>query len=153
MIFWRNTLRSVNLKKMNPVHATSIMFSGKGLLLCGPSGAGKTDLALRLIQEGGLLIADDYTQLQVEDGRLIASPPPTIKGMIEIRGAGLVHVPYCEAAPVEWVVNLVPTTPDRMPERKQVTLLGVALPSLDLMPFEASAVAKLALMLQYPPAA
>lgn len=135
---------------MNPIHATSVVFKGKGLLIKGASGSGKTDLALRIIHVGGLLVADDYTQLQVEGKELIATPPPTIKGMIEIRGVGVTQVPCCARAPIDWVINLVASEPERMPEASTETLMGVTLPSLALYPFTASAVAKLALMLQYP---
>jgi HPr kinase/phosphorylase len=128
------------------VHATSVLVDGTGVLIRGPSGSGKSDLALRLIDDGARLISDDQTALEARDGRLWASAPPSIAGKLEVRGLGIVAVPSIPSAALGLVVDLVP--PDRierLPEPSTTTLLGVLLPTLEVSPFEASAPAKLRL--------
>ncbi len=118
------------------------------VLLRGPSGTGKSDLALRLMDGGARLVADDQTQLSVKDGGLVASAPATIAGRMEVRGLGVAEVPRLSEAPVCLVVDLVPGDAiDRLPEPGTCELLGITLPLLRLDPFEASAPAKLRLAL------
>ncbi len=80
----------------------------------GESGAGKSDLALRLIDRGATLISDDYTLLQRAGSELIASPPDTIAGKIEVRGLGLLDTPYVEKIPVALLIRLT-DAPERLP--------------------------------------
>lgn len=138
------------------VHATSVLVDGIGVLIRGPSGSGKSDLALRLIDDGALLVSDDQTALEARDGRLWASAPPSIAGKLEVRGLGIVTLPAAASAPLGLVVDLLPLDRlppdrlatariDRLPEPSTASLLGVELPRLDLSPFEASAPAKLRL--------
>jgi len=137
------------------LHATSVALRRKGqwraVLLRGPSGSGKSDLALRLIQAGGRLIADDQTHLAVSRRSLIATAPPVLIGMIEARGVGILTLPRSKLlarAPVGLMVDLVPSGQlERLPDPERETLLGIALPRLALAPFEASAVVKLCLAL------
>lgn len=68
------------------IHATCVEVEGLGVLLRGPAGSGKSDLALRLIDDGARLIADDYTDLTIEEGRIIARAPDTIQDLMEVRG-------------------------------------------------------------------
>jgi len=75
------------------VHASCVAIGRHGVLLLGDSGAGKSDLALRLVHEGARLVADDRTVLTVKKGRLQAAAPTTIAGMIEVRGLGIVALP------------------------------------------------------------
>lgn len=75
------------------IHASCVAIGGKGVLLLGGSGTGKSDLALRLIDDGAALVADDRTLLFVKNGALHAKPPPSIKGLLEIRGVGIVALP------------------------------------------------------------
>lgn len=126
------------------VHATTVALSGRAVLIRGPSGSGKSDLALRLVDEGAMLVADDQTGLTVENGRLMARPPPTIAGLLEVRGLGIVRLPYHLAAPVVLVADLAETV-ERLPPEETVDLLGMAIPRVSLRPFEASATAKLRL--------
>jgi serine kinase of HPr protein (carbohydrate metabolism regulator) len=135
---------------MERIHGTSVVFCGRGLLIRGASGSGKTDLALRLIDAGGVLIADDYSEVTAKNGHLFATAPESIKGLIEIRGYGPVHLPHVENRRLETVINCVTDAPERLPEPKSETILGVALPCHDIRPFEASSVAKIRLILQYP---
>ncbi len=128
------------------IHATTVAFRRAGawraVLLTGRSGSGKSDLALRLIDRGAMLVADDYTDLRAFDGRLLAMPPARIAGRIEIRGLGIVTLPHKAEAEVS-LVAVLDVPPERMPEPDAVTLAGVALPRVALAPFEASAPIKL----------
>ncbi|MGE0202334.1 MAG: HPr kinase/phosphorylase [Hyphomicrobiaceae bacterium] len=139
------------------VHATCLALGGDAVLVRGAPGAGKSDLALRCIGAGPLallpdrpcrLVSDDQVVLQRTGDTLLASPPPSIAGLIEVRGLGLVRVPHLAAARVMLVADLVPAaTIERMPEDDRVVLAGVALPLLRLAPFEASAPVKLLIAL------
>ena len=138
------------------IHATCVALRVGGIwravLLRGPSGAGKSDLALRLIDGGDArLVADDRTELALVRGRLVATAPKTIAGLLEVRGLGIVAVPGSKRrarAPVALLVDLVPPKRiERMPQQPREKLLGVSLPVLALAPFEASAAAKLRLAL------
>jgi serine kinase of HPr protein (carbohydrate metabolism regulator) len=134
----------------NLFHATCVVFCDRGLLLQGASGSGKSDLALRLIDAGGLLIADDYVMLDVVKGRLHAQAPKEIQGMMEVRGIGLLQLPHGLFTAVDLIIDCMPREIERLPESQHVTLHGVSVPLLALKPFEASAVAKVKAFLQYP---
>jgi HPr kinase/phosphorylase len=128
------------------LHATTVEIAGAAVLLRGPSGSGKSDLALRLIDEGARLVADDRTLLRREGEILIASAPETIAGRIEVRGVGILEVPTVATAPVRLVVELVaPDAVERLPEPSFAEYLGISLPLLAVAPFEASTPAKLRL--------
>jgi serine kinase of HPr protein (carbohydrate metabolism regulator) len=128
------------------IHATSVDLGGMGVLLRGPSGSGKSDLALRLIDGGAMLIADDQTELTTQNGQLIASPPASIQGMIEVRGLGLYHLAYAAAVPIGLVVDLVAEDHvERLPDPETETMQGVAVARLRLSAFNASTPAKLRL--------
>jgi len=128
------------------VHATCVALragrSWHGILLRGPSGAGKSDLAL---------VADDQTALVPQGRGLVATPPDTLAGLLEVRGIGIVKLGRTRLlarARIALLVDLVP--PDRierLPDPARETLLGIDLPVLALAPFEASAPAKLHLAL------
>ncbi|MFN4312073.1 MAG: HPr kinase/phosphorylase [Ferrovibrio sp.] len=125
------------------LHATCVAIAGEAVLLRGPSGAGKSDLALRLIDAGARLVADDQTVLAMQGGRLIASAPPAIRGLIEIRGLGPVAMIPAPPTPVALVVELVdPAEVPRLPEPRFETLLDIALPVLALDAISASAAIK-----------
>lgn len=137
---------------METVHATTIAIEGAGILLRGPSASGKSDLALRLIDRGARLVADDRTVLARRDGVVQASAPPATEGKIEVRGLGIVRLPEAAPAPLRLVVDLVsPGDVERMPAGSRAALLGVSLPVLRLDPFEASAVAKVRLAARVTP--
>ncbi len=128
------------------VHATCVLADGVGLLLRGSSGAGKSDLALRLIDAGGTLVADDQTVLRVDQDRLVAQPPETLAGRLEVRGLGILEVAHSAEAEVRLVVDLRPgEEPERLPAPAEAEILGLRLPYLRLDPFAPSAVAKLRL--------
>jgi serine kinase of HPr protein (carbohydrate metabolism regulator) len=128
---------------MYRIWASSVALYGQGILLRGPSGSGKSDLALRLIDAGATLIADDYTEIVADSGHILASPPPPLAGLLEIRGVGIIRLPCQHNVPVAVIVDLVDEGGvERMPEPMRESLLGVELPVFRLAPFPASAVAK-----------
>ena len=119
------------------------------VLLRGESGAGKSDLALRLIDQGALLVADDLVEMSERDGKLIASAPQTIRGRMEVRGLGIMAVPSVDDAPVALIVDLVaPETVERLPDPQFEKIGGVKLRRLALAPFEGSTPAKIRIALQ-----
>jgi serine kinase of HPr protein (carbohydrate metabolism regulator) len=126
------------------LRGTCVLVEGQGVLLQGPSGAGKSDLALRLLDSGGELVADDYVRIEVEQGALYASAPPTIAGLLEVRGLGIISVSFAERAPLKAIVMCVePEMVPRLPDSQTVNIHGVSLPRYALAPFEPSAAAKL----------
>jgi len=128
------------------IHGTCISIDGKGILLRGGSGAGKSDLALRLISAGAVLVGDDRVDVSFKNGALIASPPAALAGKLEVRGVGIVPQPFEENAPLLAVIDLVPPERvERMPEPEMVEILGVPLPLWRFAPFESSAVEKVIL--------
>ena len=129
------------------IHGTSLVFQGKGILLRGPSGAGKSDLALRLIHQGGVLIADDQTDIYVKEGWLMARAPKILEGKLEVRGIGIVQVPFQNSHVLWCLIDLMPAPSiERLPEPCFETLEGIALSRYALDPFQVSAVEKLTLL-------
>jgi HPr kinase/phosphorylase len=129
---------------MSQIHATCVEMAGTGVLLRGAPGSGKSDLALRLIDGGARLVADDRVDLRVADGGLRASAPPALAGRIEVRGIGILCLPAVAEARVGLVCDLVaPETVERLPPAETADLMGIAVPRLAMAPFEASAAAKL----------
>jgi serine kinase of HPr protein (carbohydrate metabolism regulator) len=120
------------------VHATCVAIKGRAVLISGPSGSGKSDLALRLIDRGATLVSDDYTELTPHGGRLLASPPERIAGKIELRGIGIVERQWVSGVPVCLAVDLAAPV-ERLPEPEARQIAGVALPLLRLSALEASA--------------
>mgnify|MGYP000675236924 FL=1 len=137
------------------IHATAVAVSDPALgdwavLLRGPSGAGKSDLALRLIDQGAVLVSDDQTRLSAEGGRLLAAPPQTIAGKLEVRGLGIVAQPYRAGVPVALLADLKSAAEiERLPEEGQESLAGVHLRRIDLDPTQISAPEKLRLALRH----
>ncbi|HYG85231.1 MAG TPA: HPr kinase/phosphatase C-terminal domain-containing protein [Azospirillum sp.] len=131
---------------MVTIHGTCVLVGGIGVLLRGPSGGGKSDVAVRLIDDGALLVADDRVQVHTDQGRLMATAPAPLAGLIEVRGVGILPVPTAPSAEIRLVVDLVPAEQvERMPEPETVTLMERAVPRLALSPFDASTPAKLRL--------
>lgn len=131
---------------MQLVHASTVEIGGHAVMIRGPSGAGKSDLALRLIDGGATLVSDDQTELAAEGGRLFASAPAAIAGLIEVRGLGLVRLPHRDRVPVGLVVDLDrAANVERLPEPMAASFLGKSVPMVRLLAFEASAAAKVRL--------
>lgn len=120
------------------VHASCVAIGGRAVLISGPSGSGKSDLALRLIDRGAVLVSDDYTVLEMRGGVLLASPPEIIAGRIEARGVGIVERLHVVAVPVALLIDLG-RAPERLPEPASVVIAGLAVPAIGLSALEASA--------------
>lgn len=129
------------------VHATSLsLYTARGwcgVLIFGDSGVGKTDLALRALDMGYRLVADDYSRLWTSGESLFATAPERTRDLIEVRGLGIVREPARAFTPLHLAIKAQTETPERMPEPERLTLLGAHLPCLRLVPTEASALAKL----------
>lgn len=106
------------------VHGTCVASGGNGVLFVGPSGSGKSSLAVQLISLGAKLVSDDLVQIASEPGGLVASLPTDGRmiGKIEARGLGLLSVPRCEIAVLKLVVDLSVTSSKRLPEPMQIRL-------------------------------
>jgi serine kinase of HPr protein (carbohydrate metabolism regulator) len=130
------------------LHATSVAIRGLGVLIEGKSGEGKSDLALRLIDRGATLIADDQTICRRESGALLACVPPTIAGRIEVRGIGILTMPHQDRVPVALLIVIL-DHPPRLPEdRRYRRIAGVDVPVLALSALEPSAPIKVELALR-----
>jgi serine kinase of HPr protein (carbohydrate metabolism regulator) len=126
------------------LHATAVAIDGQAVLLRGPSGCGKSDLALRLIDAGAVLVADDQSELRRRGDVLLVRAPATIAGLFEVRGLGILRLDAFAEAPVRLIADLVSANRiERLPPRRNDTILGIAVPLLEIAPFEASAAAKL----------
>ena len=134
------------------LHATCVAIKDQGILLTGESGSGKSDVALRLIDEGADLVADDMTKLWIESQQLIACAPNTIAGMMEVRHLGLLRMPYRPSAPVALYVELVSEKEplERLPEATPFLLLDHPVPKLRLPAYASSTPAKIRAALTYP---
>lgn len=128
------------------IHASCVAIHGHAVLICGASGAGKSDLTLRLLDRGAALVSDDYTLLQCMGYQLIASAPANIAGKIEVRGIGIVDWPCIPEAPVVLGLTLN-SSPDRMPPEilPNRSILGTDVPFLALDGLHASAPIKVEL--------
>ena len=114
----------------------------RGVLIEGPAGAGKSDLALRALDAGFRLVADDRVALWTCDGRLFGCAPPALAGLIEARGLEILRVAALPLAEVVLVARC--GQPERLPPRRFSEILGIVLPMIELAAREASAPAKLA---------
>jgi HPr kinase/phosphorylase len=107
------------------MHATCVAVDKRGLLIIGPSGSGKSALALQLIALGAQLVADDQTRLERIEGGLVAHCPPALSGVIEARGVGLIRAPSLAWVPVALVVDLGQIEVDRLPPHRRITLCEI----------------------------
>jgi len=131
------------------LHATAVAIEGQAVLLRGPSGSGKSDLALRLIDAGARLIADDQSELWRRGDVLFVRAPATIAGLFEVRGLGILRLDALTEARVGLIADLVAADRiERLPPRRTGAILGIAVPLIEIAPFEASAAAKLRLALR-----
>ena len=135
------------------LHSSSVAIDNRAVIITGASGTGKSDLALRLIDEGAKLIADDQTELRVEGAELLASPPKTLAGIIEVMHVGLMRMDYVSSISVALVVELTPHEQnlERLPELQKIELLGKAVRRIWLPAFAASTPAKIRAVLKYSP--
>jgi len=114
------------------VHGSAVAFESRGkhaaLLIHGKSGTGKSELALELMAIGGVLVSDDQTLLQRAGAEVLCRAPESIRGLIEMRGLGILRAETLEAAPVVAVVDLDQVESRRLPERSFADVLGVSIP-------------------------
>jgi HPr kinase/phosphorylase len=130
------------------LHASCVELGGTGVVLLGASGSGKSDLALRLIDAGASLVADDRLTLERRGDLLVGRPAPALAGLLEVRGFGIVRLPWCAESRLGLVVELRPEAPlPRLPEPEAYELLGLPLSHLRLDPRAPSAAAKIRLAL------
>jgi serine kinase of HPr protein (carbohydrate metabolism regulator) len=129
------------------LHASTVALDGRAVLICGPSGSGKSDLALRLLDRGFTLVSDDQTIVRKDGGRLIASAPPTIHGKLEIRGIGIVEMETVDDVPVALCVELASDI-QRIPDDSRDRLvLDIRIPLINVDALTASAPSKVAVAL------
>jgi serine kinase of HPr protein (carbohydrate metabolism regulator) len=130
------------------LHSSTVALDGRAVLISGPSGSGKSDLALRMLDRGFTLVSDDRTIIRKQGGKLIASAPETIKGKLEVRGVGIVEMETVANVPLALVVELTSDI-QRMPDDSQERLiLGAGIPLINVDALTASAPSKVALALE-----
>ena len=129
------------------LHASTVAVDGRAVLIGGPSGSGKSDLALRLLDRGFKLVSDDRTLVRRDGEKLIASAPATIAGKLEIRGIGIVDMETVVNVPVALFVELTSDIQRLPDENRERPVLGVRVPLISIDAMSASAPSKVALAL------
>ena len=129
------------------VHASTVALDGRAVLISGPSGSGKSDLTLRLLDRGFTLISDDQTIVRKDGDQLLASAPPNIAGKLEIRGIGIVEMEMIDDVPVALLVELTSDIQRLPDDSRERPILGVPLPLISIDAMTASAPSKVALAL------
>ena len=143
------------MNQMNPMrgprlsaetlHASTVALDGRAVVISGPSGSGKSDLALRLIDRGFVLVSDDQTIVRKDGDRIVATAPPTIAGKLEVRGIGIVEMERAENVPIALAVELTSEIQRLPDDSRERMILGIHLPLISVNAAEASAPAKVAL--------
>jgi serine kinase of HPr protein (carbohydrate metabolism regulator) len=114
--------------------STCVAIGDRAVLIEGPSGTGKSGLALALIDRGARLVGDDGILLQAASGRLWARPHPHTRGLVEVRNLGILPFPCADEAPVALLVTLDPAAPRFIEAADTIDLGGIAIPALRLWP-------------------
>ena len=130
----------MNLKR---IHSTSVVIDDNGVLILGDSGSGKSDLALRLIDNGATLISDDISICRKNSNAIYLYCPPEIKGLLEVREIGIITVPFVERIKLRLVVNLKSINNERFPKDSTYRILGIKIPIINIEGKNSSAVAKI----------
>ena len=130
----------MNLKR---IHSTSVVIDDNGVLILGDSGSGKSDLALRLIDNGATLISDDISICRKNSNNIYLYCPPEIKGLLEVREIGIITVPFVERIKLRLVVNLRSNNNERFPKDNSFRILGIKIPLINIEGKNSSAVAKI----------
>ena len=130
----------MNLKR---IHSTSVVIDDNGVLILGDSGSGKSDLALRLIDNGATLISDDISICRKNSNNIYLYCPPEIKGLLEVREVGIITVPFVERIRLRLVVNLKSNNNERFPKDSFFRILGIKIPIINIEGKNSSAVAKI----------
>ena len=129
------------------LHASTVAIDGRAVLITGPSGSGKSDLTLRLLDRGFSLVSDDQTIVRKIGDRLIATAPETISGKLEIRGVGIVDMECVADVPVALVVELTSEIQRLPDDSRERPILGLGIPLISVDAMAASAPSKVALAL------
>ena len=111
-------------------HGTSVVIEDCGIMIIGNSGSGKSDLALRLIDNGATLISDDITICKKKNKKIFLLPSKETRGLLEVREVGIITVPYVENIELRMIVELKNVDQERYPEHSEKTILGLKLPRL-----------------------
>lgn len=120
---------------MLPLHASAFAYEGVGCLVLGESGSGKSRIVADALLLGATLIADDRVQLANDQGTLTASPVPQLRGVLELRGLGLISVAsWLDAHPLHFALTLDAAVNERLPELQILTYFGIAIPHLRVAP-------------------
>ena len=128
------------------LHATLVRLKNKGILLIGKSGSGKSDLALRLIENyGAELVADDVVVAEKKENAIYGHAAENLRGLLEVRGIGIISYPYIAETKIDMVVNPVDNTEKiaRLPQVQKESILGLEIKKIDLYAKESSAAAKI----------
>ena len=147
---------------MTNIHASCVAVGSHGILIRGASASGKSTLCLQLIDGEGYglgrkalrarLVADDQVDLFPRKGKLVARPPASLAGLIEIRGAGILATTYKKSVILKLVVDLLPLTQvERLPEQidQQTEVAGIKLPRIAIAAGNPAAAAIVRSALQY----
>jgi serine kinase of HPr protein (carbohydrate metabolism regulator) len=129
------------------IHASTVASDGRAVLISGPSGSGKSDLALRMLDRGFMLVSDDQTIVRRDGDRLIATAPPTIAGKLEVRGIGIVEMDRLDEVPIAIVVELTSEIQRLPDDSRERMILGLLVPLVTIDAMTASAPSKVALAL------
>ena len=129
------------------LHASTVALDGRAVIISGPSGSGKSDLTLRLLDRGFVLVSDDRTIVRKDGDKVIASVPETIRGKLEIRGVGIVEMPTVADVVVALVVELTSDIQRLPDDSRDRIILGISIPMISVDALTASAPSKVALAL------
>ena len=129
------------------IHASTVATGGRAVLITGPSGSGKSDLALRLLDRGFTLVSDDRTIVRRDGDHLVATSPPNIAGKLEIRGIGIVEMEHVGDVPVALIIELTSDIQRLPDDSRERPVLGVSLPLVSIDATTASAPSKVAIAL------
>ena len=130
------------------LHASTVAKEGRAVVISGPSGSGKSDLALRMLDRGFTLVSDDQTIVKRDGERLLASPPPNIAGKLEIRGIGIIDMECVTDVPVALIVELTSDFQRLPDENRERPILGIGVPLITIDAMSASAPSKVAIALE-----
>lgn len=133
------------------MHASFVVWEKKGILFRGKSGSGKSELALKFIEnKNAVLVADDIVLLENRKNKLFGKVPENIAGLLEIRNVGISNYKYIPEAEISLLVNLVQTKQnlERFPKNKSENILGVEIPAIDLYADDMTIVEKIIVKLK-----